>query len=130
MTRAHIEAIAVDRDYSVVFLSGWLGRLSPQADSIEYFDGDAVRDPRTGFPHLTHMALTPQGEIVAAGRVNPPILSTRIPFVIVRVNAQGALLTQATLRARDDDPEPPIETIIGAGYRLRSDLLQGPGTDA
>lgn len=42
-------------------------------------------------------------------------------------------VTVGTLRrklTRDDDPEPPIETIIGAGYRLRSDLLQGPGTDA
>jgi DNA-binding response OmpR family regulator len=39
-------------------------------------------------------------------------------------------VTVGTLRrklTRDEDPEPPIETIIGAGYRLRSDLLAGPG---
>src|SRR5690606_38775401 len=35
-------------------------------------------------------------------------------------------VTVGTLRrklTRDDDPEPPIETLIGAGYRLRPDLL-------
>ena len=35
-------------------------------------------------------------------------------------------VTVSTLRrklTRDDDPEPPIETVIGAGYRLRPDLL-------
>src|SRR5690606_4951480 len=35
-------------------------------------------------------------------------------------------VTVGTLRrklVRDGDPEPPIETIIGAGYRLRPDLL-------
>jgi DNA-binding response OmpR family regulator len=35
-------------------------------------------------------------------------------------------VTVGTLRrklTRDDDPEPPIETVIGAGYRLRPDLL-------
>lgn len=35
-------------------------------------------------------------------------------------------VTVGTLRrklVRDDDPEPPIETIIGAGYRLRADVL-------
>ncbi len=35
-------------------------------------------------------------------------------------------VTVGTLRrklTRDDDAEPPIETIIGAGYRLRPDLL-------
>ena len=37
-------------------------------------------------------------------------------------------VTVGTLRrklTRDDDPEPPIETLIGAGYRLRPDLLAG-----
>ena len=37
-------------------------------------------------------------------------------------------VTVGTLRrklTRDDDPEPPIETVIGAGYRLRADLLGG-----
>ena len=35
-------------------------------------------------------------------------------------------VTVGTLRrklTRDDDAEPPIETVIGAGYRLRADLL-------
>lgn len=35
-------------------------------------------------------------------------------------------VTVGTLRrklTRDDEPEPPIETLIGAGYRLRPDLL-------
>lgn len=35
-------------------------------------------------------------------------------------------VTVGTLRrklTRDEDPEPPIETIIGAGYRLRPDIL-------
>ncbi len=43
-------------------------------------------------------------------------------------------VTVGTLRrkvTRDDDAEPPIETVIGAGYRLRPDLLvppaEGPG---
>lgn len=38
-------------------------------------------------------------------------------------------VTVGTLRrklTRDDDVEPPIETVIGAGYRLRPDLLAGP----
>lgn len=38
-------------------------------------------------------------------------------------------VTVGTLRrklTRDDDPEPPIETLIGAGYRLRPDLLGSP----
>ena len=37
-------------------------------------------------------------------------------------------VTVGTLRrklTRDDDPEPPIETIIGAGYRLRPEGLGG-----
>ena len=36
-------------------------------------------------------------------------------------------VTVGTLRrklTRDDDPEPPIDTVIGAGYRLRSDVLE------
>lgn len=39
-------------------------------------------------------------------------------------------VTVGTLRrkiTRDDDAEPPIETIIGAGYRLRPDLLDASG---
>jgi DNA-binding response OmpR family regulator len=39
-------------------------------------------------------------------------------------------VTVGTLRrklTRDDDPEPPIETVIGAGYRLRPDLLTPTG---
>ena len=35
-------------------------------------------------------------------------------------------VTVGTLRrklTRDEDPEPPIETVIGAGYRLRADVL-------
>ncbi len=42
-------------------------------------------------------------------------------------------VTVGTLRrklTRDDDPEPPIETVIGAGYRLRADLLGGPSPSA
>ncbi|WP_426573192.1 response regulator transcription factor [Aquihabitans sp. McL0605] len=38
-------------------------------------------------------------------------------------------VTVGTLRrkiTRDDDAEAPIETVIGAGYRLRSDLLAPP----
>ncbi len=38
-------------------------------------------------------------------------------------------VTVGTLRrklTRDDDAEPPIETVIGAGYRLRPDLLRSP----
>ena len=38
-------------------------------------------------------------------------------------------VTVGTLRrklVRDDDAEPPIETVIGAGYRLRADVLAGP----
>ena len=38
-------------------------------------------------------------------------------------------VTVGTLRrklTRDDDIEPPIETLIGAGYKLRPDLLTGP----
>ena len=38
-------------------------------------------------------------------------------------------VTVGTLRrklTRDDDAEPPIETVIGAGYRLRPDLLARP----
>ena len=38
-------------------------------------------------------------------------------------------VTVGTLRrklTRDDDPESPIETVIGAGYRLRHDVLAGP----
>jgi DNA-binding response OmpR family regulator len=38
-------------------------------------------------------------------------------------------VTVGTLRrklTRDDDVEPPIETVIGAGYRLRPDILAGP----
>lgn len=38
-------------------------------------------------------------------------------------------VTVGTLRRKltlDRDPEPPIETIIGAGYRLRADVLAGP----
>ena len=41
-------------------------------------------------------------------------------------------VTVGTLRrklTRDDDPEPPIETVIGAGYRLRPDLLARRATD-
>ena len=41
-------------------------------------------------------------------------------------------VTVGTLRrklTRDDEPEPPIETVIGAGYRLRPDLL-GEGIGA
>ncbi|MCB0962487.1 MAG: response regulator transcription factor [Acidimicrobiales bacterium] len=41
-------------------------------------------------------------------------------------------VTVGTLRrklVRDDDAEPPIETVIGAGYRLRPDLLGGPPAD-
>ena len=41
-------------------------------------------------------------------------------------------VTVGTLRrkiTRDDDPEPPIETVIGAGYRLRPDLLAPSGPD-
>jgi DNA-binding response OmpR family regulator len=41
-------------------------------------------------------------------------------------------VTVGTLRrklTREDDAEPPIETLIGAGYRLRADLLAGPGSD-
>lgn len=37
-------------------------------------------------------------------------------------------VTVGTLRrklTRDDDAEPPIETVIGAGYRLRADVLGG-----
>ena len=40
-------------------------------------------------------------------------------------------VTVGTLRrkvTRDDDAEPPIETVIGAGYRLRSDLLGAGGS--
>ncbi|HRW38839.1 MAG: response regulator transcription factor [Acidimicrobiales bacterium] len=40
-------------------------------------------------------------------------------------------VTVGTLRrklTRDTDPEPPIETVIGAGYRLRADLLGAPGS--
>lgn len=40
-------------------------------------------------------------------------------------------VTVGTLRrklTRDDDVEPPIETVIGAGYRLRPDLLAPAGT--
>ena len=39
-------------------------------------------------------------------------------------------VTVGTLRrklTRDDDPEPVIETVIGAGYRLRPDLLGSTG---
>jgi len=43
-------------------------------------------------------------------------------------------VTVGTLRrklTRDDDAEAPIETVIGAGYRLRPDLLaSGPAADA
>jgi DNA-binding response OmpR family regulator len=42
-------------------------------------------------------------------------------------------VTVGTLRrklTRDDDAEPPIETVIGAGYRLRPDLLAGPAAEA
>lgn len=43
-------------------------------------------------------------------------------------------VTVGTLRrklTRDDDAEAPIETVIGAGYRLRPDLLApGPADDA
>jgi DNA-binding response OmpR family regulator len=38
-------------------------------------------------------------------------------------------VTVGTLRrklVRDDDTEPPIETVIGAGYRLRTDVLAAP----
>ncbi|MCU1498824.1 MAG: winged helix family two component transcriptional regulator [Acidimicrobiales bacterium] len=38
-------------------------------------------------------------------------------------------VTVGTLRrklSRDDDREPPIETVIGAGYRLRADVLAEP----
>jgi DNA-binding response OmpR family regulator len=41
-------------------------------------------------------------------------------------------VTVGTLRrklTRDDDVEAPIETLIGAGYRLRADLLAGPDGD-
>ncbi|MEZ5182950.1 MAG: response regulator transcription factor [Acidimicrobiales bacterium] len=40
-------------------------------------------------------------------------------------------VTVGTLRrklTRDTDPEPPIETVIGAGYRLRADLLGAAGS--
>ncbi len=40
-------------------------------------------------------------------------------------------VTVGTLRrklTRDDDVEPPIETVIGAGYRLRPDLLAPAGS--
>jgi DNA-binding response OmpR family regulator len=40
-------------------------------------------------------------------------------------------VTVGTLRrklTRDDDPEPPIETVIGAGYRLRADILGAPAS--
>lgn len=130
MTRAQIDAIAVDRDYSVVFLSGWLGRLSPQGDSIEYFDGDAVRDPARGFPYLTHMALTARGEIVVAGRVNPPILSTRTPFVVVRVDSQGALISKVTLGARGDVSDLAIDpqgNAVFSGYLASDGLVTTPG---
>ena len=39
-------------------------------------------------------------------------------------------VTVGTLRrkiTRDDDLEPPIETVIGAGYRLRPDVVGAPG---
>jgi DNA-binding response OmpR family regulator len=42
-------------------------------------------------------------------------------------------VTVGTLRrklVRDDDVEPPIETVIGAGYRLRPDVLRPAGDDA
>ena len=38
-------------------------------------------------------------------------------------------VTVGTLRrklVRDDDVEPPIQTIVGAGYRLAPDVLAGP----
>jgi DNA-binding response OmpR family regulator len=38
-------------------------------------------------------------------------------------------VTVGTLRrklVRDDDPEPPIQTVVGAGYRLQPELLAGP----
>ena len=41
-------------------------------------------------------------------------------------------VTVGTLRrklVRDDDAEPPIETVIGAGYRLRADVLAGSASD-
>jgi DNA-binding response OmpR family regulator len=41
-------------------------------------------------------------------------------------------VTVGTLRrklTREDDVEAPIETVIGAGYRLRPDLLAAPATD-
>ncbi len=42
-------------------------------------------------------------------------------------------VTVGTLRrklTRDDDVDPPIETVIGAGYRLRPDVLAGDPGDA
>ena len=41
-------------------------------------------------------------------------------------------VTVGTLRrklTRDDDGEAPIETVIGAGYRLRPDLLAPTASD-
>jgi DNA-binding response OmpR family regulator len=70
---------------------------------------------------LLRYFMTHSGEVLSQERLLEHVWDENTdPFTnTVRVTV-GTLRRKLT---RAEDPEPPIETVIGAGYRLRPDLL-------
>ena len=103
-----------------------IGELRLDTARFEATRGGSLLDLTAKEFSLLRYFMTHCGEVLSQERLLEHVWDENTdPFTnTVRVTV-GTLRRKLT---RDDDPEPPNETVIGAGYRLRADLLGGAET--
>jgi DNA-binding response OmpR family regulator len=104
-----------------------VGELRLDTARFEATRGGALLDLTAKEFSLLRYFMANCGEVLSQERLLEHVWDENTdPFTnTVRVTV-GTLRRKLT---REDDPEPPIETVIGAGYRLRADLLGGEQRD-
>jgi DNA-binding response OmpR family regulator len=102
-----------------------VGELSLDTARFEATRGGRLLDLTAKEFALLRYFMTHCGEVLSQERLLEHVWDENTdPFTnTVRVTV-GTLRRKLTT---SEDPEPPIETVIGAGYRLRADLLGEPG---